>query len=331
MESDAKKQATQLLKSMKKGFPAFLRAMADEIGLRIPRSKVGPFKKLCLSLAQRVLPHLIGLSKLQAPIEGSDEAKQAVEGFMKALAALHRVRPAAGDKGAGRYIRAIRAKILCPPNLMKDPDFRSIMEGQEALLGAVVRQEQLKTTTRELLAEVSKDSMPSLMTFVLGFNARIARSRSKPIKRLSPKAVVQLSDEYRDTAGLFEKRLRVAVGLNHIAQGGPQPYSSLSARDLNSLLQIVESPTNPLLHFLRGVIDRNVRNALAHGQPELIPLKESVRFKDRSRTIEWTMSEFYARTKRLTKAVVALNAMELSHALRVMEEGLRRIESSPSS
>jgi hypothetical protein len=106
------------------------------------------------------------------------------------------------------------------------------------------------------------------------------------------------------------------VGLNHIACGKKKTYNQLRKLGYNELLQAVESPTNPLLHFLRDAIDRHVRNAMMHGGVSSSVSKALIKFVDYSPSkqketeVLWTMNELLRRTKNLVLTIFAVGYLE---------------------
>lgn len=60
------------------------------------------------------------------------------------------------------------------------------------------------------------------------------------------------------------------------------------------------------LKDIAGAVDRHVRNALAHGVPQLVPDSQQVRFEDQGATVTWTLQDFFENTRRLTLAVCAM-------------------------
>lgn len=79
----------------------------------------------------------------------------------------------------------------------------------------------------------------------------------------------------------------------------------------------MDSPNNPLLHFLQGVVDRHVRNALMHGGVSSSHSEGVVRFTDYSaRTkqeheVVWTMGEFYRETRKLVLTFITVANLEM--------------------
>jgi hypothetical protein len=136
------------------------------------------------------------------------------------------------------------------------------------------------------------------------------------LKRMTPQNITRLTDLYRDAAAAFEKRLRLLVGLNCIARGEIKKYEELRGRDYNSLLQTVNSTDNPLLHFMQGVVNRHVRNAMMHAGVSSSRSKGVINFVDYSRRtrkeneVIWTMSEFFRRTKNLIITIATVAYLE---------------------
>ena len=58
------------------------------------------------------------------------------------------------------------------------------------------------------------------------------------------------------------------------------------------------------------MINRNVRNALAHGQPEINLDLQECRFHDRTATVIWKIHEFFENARELTLSARALAEFE---------------------
>lgn len=64
-----------------------------------------------------------------------------------------------------------------------------------------------------------------------------------------------------------------------------------------------------LSHFC-SVVDREVRNTLAHGDPLMDVNTGECRFHDRERAVTWSFQEFFDKTRCLTQTVLALTTFE---------------------
>jgi hypothetical protein len=88
----------------------------------------------------------------------------------------------------------------------------------------------------------------------------------------------------------------------------PLPWPDMEKQTLKSLLDYVEARSE--FRATAGIVNRHVRNALAHGLPEIVPNKSEARFCDRGVTVTWKLGEFFENTRQLTIAVLALAEFE---------------------
>lgn len=130
-------------------------------------------------------------------------------------------------------------------------------------------------------------------------------------KRITTKQVLSLAKEYAASASFFEQRMRLLIYLSRCAEGKPLPWPEMEKQTLKALLDYMEAHSE--FRVITGVMNRNVRNALAHGLPEIVPNKSQVRFYDRGGTVTWELVDFFENTRQLTIGVLALAEFE-SHA-----------------
>jgi len=145
--------------------------------------------------------------------------------------------------------------------------------------------------------------------FMQNLQALASDALSRPPRRPTPRAVRLLTCEFRDSGAFFEQRLRFIVAASRLGTPEAKPWPEWEREGLYSLLAIADK--TPVLLPVSAVAERNVRNALAHGHPLVSGKDWSVSFHDRERTIPWTLSEFFQRTRALTMAAVALSQAEV--------------------
>jgi len=119
--------------------------------------------------------------------------------------------------------------------------------------------------------------------------------------RFSGPAVNRIAHEYAFSAKAFETGLRYLASLAEACDGRERFGWWASA----PLAQVIEHAGRlPDLSAVPALIDRNVRNALAHGLAEPRPRTRSIVFHDSSRTVEWSLLEFFDRTRTLTASMI---------------------------
>jgi hypothetical protein len=153
----------------------------------------------------------------------------------------------------------------------------------------------------------SKDAR-KLIQFGVQWGTVTRQFRFASPKRLTIRLANQLAEEYRTSSSFLEQRLRLFVFLDHIACGGKKSWTDWEKTSLFKLLK--EAEASPRLNWIPPLLERHVRNALAHGQPEINLDAQECRFHDREVTVAWKMPEFFEKTRTLTLAARALFEFE---------------------
>jgi hypothetical protein len=206
--------------------------------------------------------------------------------------------------------------LKVPAFVKRRKQFQVVRSGLEALIVAVLNTAGDWESAQQLINEYQQKHMREDMRFFNSLGTREGRYQNVAPKRATSGVITKLSDEYQHISAAFERRFRLLVGLNCIVQGNPSTWDKLRKLGYHGLLQAVDSPANPLLHFLKDSVDRNVRNVLMHGGPSFSPAKKIVSFIDYSptkgieREVIWTVSKFYRRTKNLTLTMAAASHLE---------------------
>lgn len=276
------------------------------------------------------LPFAIALSALTGEMEPGDAVYVLLQGLVKVLLKQVGRRTKPGQDSVSALLSLIKAQAEKRTPLDRSSEYRRVRNGLRKLITAAVTADAGRAESKELIDHYHKQHGQEFMSFVSGLKARHNLSRNAAPRRLTQRAVEQLSNEYRANAAIFEKRLRVLVGLKYIATGEHVSYADLLKQDLGTLLQSVNN--KKLLHFLRRAVDPHVRNSLAHGYPEVLVKKKSLKFVDRNKKqniheITWTIEEFYKRTKALTMAVLALAHLEPLFNYVSLKQDFQRIHS----
>ncbi len=221
-----------------------------------------------------------------------------------------------GDDAIDAYLREFQKFVRLPSDARRITHVRRVYEGLQGLIAPLVIDPQKEQAATELLQEFERRHRRQYMRYLHGFEARHRSNRNVGFKRMTSRNISLLSEEYRDGAAALEKRLRLMVGLNYIAQGSPKTYAELRKLSLRNLCDVVASAKNKPLHFLRNVVNPDVRNALAHDGAGPIFSKSLITFVDYSpatgeREISWTMSKFLRNTMRLVQTIMTATYLEL--------------------
>jgi hypothetical protein len=104
--------------------------------------------------------------------------------------------------------------------------------------------------------------------------------------RLTDRLITDLSENYRICSAFFEQRLRLFLWCGASCSGATEPWSHWKGQSLKSLLET--GAKHPTLNTLVLAINRNVRNALAHGGPEVDVNTGKCKFSDQHTEVVWT-------------------------------------------
>jgi hypothetical protein len=307
---------------MEKAAPQIIAQMSDLFEVRPPRIT----KKLRREMAEQMasgmeitLPHLKALDEIGAGTEQLDvvEGYRHMEGMFRQGLRHTKARLNPGEDAFDYILRNGGRMLRARYSVRRLKQYRLVRGGAERLIASVLNLPGGENAANQLTDEYIQKHFQQDMRYVNALEARWKRYANLNLTRMTKNNVTRLSEEYRDAAAAFEKRLCLLVGLNCIARGKAQSYADLRGRDYNALLQAVDSPNNPLLHFLQGSVDRHVRNALMHGGVSSSHSEEVVKFSDYSaRTkqeheVVWTMCQFYRETRKLVLTIITVANLEM--------------------
>jgi hypothetical protein len=307
---------------MERAAPQIIAQVCDLFEVRPPRVT----KKLRREMAEHMasgmeftLPHLKALEGIGGGTERVDvgEGYRLLEGMIRQGLRRTKSRLKPGEDAFDYILRNGGRMLRARHSVRRLKQYRLVRGGMEILIAAVLNLPGGQEAAGQLTEEYVQKHFQQDMRYANALEARWKCYQNLNLTRMTKNNITRLADEYRDAAAAFEKRLRLLVGLNCIARGESKSYAELRGRDYNALLQAVDSPNNPLLHFLQGAVDRHVRNALMHGGVSSSHSEGVVRFTDYSaRTkqeheVVWTMSQFYRQTSKLVLTVATVANLEM--------------------
>lgn len=302
-----------------KALPQIISVMSDLLEKPVPRITKRNRKELSNEISRVMdvsMPHLETLEKITGDPKQIDQGYRALEEILRTHLRAANIRFMPNEDAFDCCLRKSASLLRSHYRLKRRKQFRTVREGLELLLRAAVVAPEGMKKAQELIEAFSRKHLKEYMRFANTLDARLNSYRNINLLRMTPRNIARLTDLYRDTAAAFEKRLRLLVGLNFIARGDIKAYDELRGRGYGELLQIVSSPQNPLLHFLIGAVDRQVRNAMMHGSVSSSFSKGVVSFVDyaphkkKETEITWTMNEFLRRTEKLVLTMIAAMYLE---------------------
>jgi hypothetical protein len=302
-----------------KALPQIITTVSDLLERPVPRITKRDRKEISNDIIRVLdisMPQLMTLEKISGDPQQVDQGYRILEGIIRTQLRQAKVRLLPNEDAFDCFLRKSASLLRSHYRLKRRKQFRTVREGIKELLRAAVVVPQGMKKTEELIEAFSRKHLKEYVRFANTLDTRLNSRRNVNVIRMTPGNIAWLTDLYRDTAAAFEKRLRLLVGLNFIALGDMKAYDELRGRGYGELLQIVSSPQNPLLHFLIGAVDRQVRNAMMHGSVSSSISKGVISFVDyaprkkKETEIIWTMNEFLKRTEKLVLTAIAAMYLE---------------------
>jgi len=299
--------------------PQIATYMAGLFGTRTPHLKKKEVSRQSAKLHRFLIaarPYLLGLWALKSASDRQQCVYALMEGLLREqFRAGGRKIPLNEDSFA--YLLASVEQIARGPNRAwaKSPPYSSAREAMYKF-ALFIYQQVNPLAVEEILNDwaMSNDARKFLQTTIHW--PHLARQfRLKRPKRLTVKTVHQLATEYRTCSSLLEQRLRLLVSLDHAAAGTTKKWAEWQKAMLFELLAQAEA--SPRLNWIPPYVERHVRNALAHGEPELNLDRQECRFHDRNVTVAWEINQFFENTRQLTLVVRAL--LEFDSVLKLVQ------------
>lgn len=299
--------------------PALTPLLASLLGKRTPQSNQKETKALKRKLRKFLVasrPYLLALYSLKPGPEQAKCSYALLEGLVKEqFRALGK--RVSDDQDAFELLlrQAERTVRSSKTTASRFPIYSGTKRAVYELLLSLYQRFNPLEINRKLEEWYASESCKKYLHFCLIWPTLIRKSRQSKPMRLTLRLADQLSEEYRVGCSLMEDRLRLLVWLDEIAKGSGRPWNEQERRNLFQLLEAATISNK--LAWVAPLIDRHVRNALAHGQPEVNLNTREVCFHDRTHTVTWSMSEFFEKTKQLTLATRAL--MELEPIMQMLQ------------
>jgi hypothetical protein len=303
---------------LQKALPQVI-ALASDLLEKKPPRMTNKDKRVLSEELDKYLDNCVPLIEDLEALEGKPDqlstAYDKCEALVRTWLTGMPVKIKSGEDAFDSYLRVLGAAVRMPSAAKRVSQLRRVRNGVEHLVGQLLSKPETELEAGQLIDEFERKHGRQHIRYLHGLEVRQRSYRNLSFKLMTSKNISALIEEYRDSAAAFEKRLRLLVGLNHIAEDTPKTYAELRQQSLFVLLQTVDSPNNPSLHFLRDAVDRRVRNALAHDGASPAFSKGVITFIDYSpkkgeTELVWTMSQFIRSTSRLVQTVCAANCLE---------------------
>ncbi len=257
-------------------------------------------------------PYLLGLGTLRGQLDPAQSTYALLEGLLREQyrAGGRRI---PDDKDAFAYHLDVTARLTIPnPHFANSRTYGPIREALIVFAATVVNNMAWPELDNYLTVWSQSSDGAKYAQFIGHWKTLSRQFQRDCPKRITTRQVMTLAREYAASASFFEQRMRLLIYLSRCVEGRPLPWPNMEKQVLATLLDYMESHSE--FRVIAGIVDRHVRNALAHGLPEIVPNKSQVRFYDREVTVTWGLVDFFEKTRQLTIGGLALAEFE-SHAL----------------
>ena len=243
---------------------------------------------------------------------------------------IHRLLTTCGKRlgftdDAFRYFESLSEKVTSDPaGLKTQPSYSGIAANREALFTFFITGPAGPPIQEVLSYWFESPEGKNLIHHSQQYPARAANFLLKPPKRFTTKGIISLTEQYRLHAILLTQELRLLIALNYTAAGKRRNHDQIQEQNFESLLN--SDIIRPELKSLAAALDRRIRNAIAHGAPEINWAQRVLTFRDRQQAHELSFSDFVDQVMGLATTAVCLfgSGLRLQHYwIRAHIAGLR--------
>ncbi|HXI26739.1 MAG TPA: hypothetical protein VNG71_23000 [Pyrinomonadaceae bacterium] len=303
----------QVKREFDRAWPKVVLEIADLLEQPAPRLTKRARKQLCKEFSSgvdAVAPHVVKLEEINGDPTRLREGFENLENILRESLRRTNFKMRPKEDAFDWLVRESEQLLEGPYPLRRFKQFRLVREGVQRLVRSAMTVPGGLKASEELIKEFARKHLNQHIRFANTVDARLKSYQNIDFRKSTARNITRITDLYRDTAMAFEGRLRLLVGLNFIAIGKPKTYSELRRLGYNELLQVVESPKNPLLHFLTGTVNRHVRNALSHNGVSSRLSKRLIIFVDYETEIAWTINHFMREAKKLLLTILGAEYVE---------------------
>ena len=319
MKESATFDPTKVKAEFERSLPKIITELADLFEQPLPRLSKRDKRRMSQDFSWGIdvsAPHVKALEEINGDLAQLSESYKHLEHIFRKSLRRDNVRLRRNEDAFDCFVQQSERLLKAPYHLKRLKQFSLVRHGVQTLTRTAMAVPGGLKASEDLILEFDHKHLKEYLRFANAVDARLSSYRSIDLGKLTHRNITRVADIYRDSAAAFESRLRLLVGLNFIAVGSAKTYSELRSLGYNPLLHAVESPKNPLLHFLKGAVNRHVRNALSHNGVSSSLSKRVVIFVDyaphkKSETeIIWTMSQFIRETKKLLVTMLGAAYLE---------------------
>lgn len=304
--------------------PDFLVQLGELFARRTPKVSKRQQGRIARTLKRHirdVRPYLLALGALSGQLDVSQSRYALLEGLLRAQMNAGRTRLPYKEDAFAALLRL--TKRLARPNRRVLASFPEYAEVRRSLLEFAAY--LVRTATPRLLEGALTEwgrsaDLKKYGQFVAQWATLVRQFRIDAPRRITSKIVLELGNEYRVCSGFFEQRLRLLDYLRRIADKKSVTWAEMQKVPLGNLLELAAQRAE--LAVVAAKMDRNLRNALAHGTPQLLPDSQNLVFHDRDKAVTLNLQPLFSKTRGLTVTTIALIEFE---SLMQFETVLRRV------
>lgn len=276
---------------------------------RLTKTLKRDFRRRMHRFLEQAKPYLLGLGALDGSLDRERAQYALLEGLLQLQMRAARLRVGSGEDAFEAQIR-LAARAAKPPrsSWTRHPCYLQTRATLWSFLVSMYARMNPRDIQGLFDRWVETNDAKRHVHVTRQLLTVLRRFRPEPPLKLTDRLITDLSEGYRICSAVFEQRLRLFLWWGTAGMGATQPWSHWKKQDLKGLLEI--GAKDPMLNSLVFAINRNVRNALAHGGPEVDVNTGNCEFPDRDKVVTWTFREFYERTLCLALVILAMLQFE---------------------
>lgn len=276
---------------------------------RLTKADKRDFRRRLHKFLEQAKPYLLGLGVLDGSLDRERAQYALLEGLLKLQMRAARVKVGPREDAFRAQIR-LAARGAKPPRLswMRQPCYSHTRATLWNFVLSLYAQKNPRDVQGLFARWVESDDAKRHVHVSRQLFTVLRRFRATPPLRVTDRLITDLSEGYRICSAFFEQRLRLFLWWGASSSGATEPWSNWKKQSLKSLLEI--GAKHPTLNSLVPAVNRSVRNALAHGGPEVDVNTGKCVFSDGDVAVTWTFREFYERTQCLALVTLAMSQFE---------------------
>jgi hypothetical protein len=306
--------------------PTWVAEIAELSGkgrIRIPVKVAALAQRRALKYLQIARPYLIGIAALRGELDANACHYALMEGLVREYLKFWNIRVGSSEDALERCVVSQERQVPQLPKAVQSvPEYNKIarMIARLTLHMTSVTPGGFDATMNEWPR--SKDAR-AYLNFTRQWTTVMRQARHVFPTRPTEKFVLQVCAEYHHHASFVEQRLRLFNALLHDMDGAHHDWLYWDEMSLNNILQ--KTAASPLIARIGKLVDRHVRNAIAHRRWDIRLGSKCVYFMDVKATVKWPLEKLFRKAKALTFASVALAGFEHEFQLAQMRETVGRL------